>query len=215
MGVLFDNADVLLSGFWLTLRLTAVSAVCCLVVGTVVAAMRVSPVPVLRLAGAVYVNVARNTPLTLMFAIFVFGLPELGVQASFFTRAIIALTLYTAAFVAESVRSGINAVQAGQAEAARAIGMTFGQTLRLVVLPQAFRSVLPPLASVIIALTKNTSIAAGFGLTEAAFRMGALTRQHADQAITIFLGVAAGYIIIVFAISAFFQLLERRLAVAR
>jgi len=163
----------------------------------------------------VYVTLARNTPLTLMFAIFVFGLPALGIQVSFFIRAVCALTIYTAAFVAESVRSGVNAVQPGQAEAARAVGMTFGQTLRLVVLPQAFRSVLPPLASVFIALTKNTSVAAGFGITEAVFRMGGLSRDFPTALFPIFFGVAFGFIILVAIIAFFFRFLESRLAVAR
>jgi glutamate transport system permease protein len=112
-------------------------------------------------------------------------------------------------------RSGINAVQAGQVEAARAIGMTFGQTLRLVVLPQAFRSVLPPLASVFIALIKNTSVAAGFGITEAVFRMGGVVRDAPTAVIPVFIGVAFGYIILVAIIAFFFRFLESRLAVAR
>ncbi len=215
MGVLLDNLDVLLGGFRLTVALAAVSAVGALVLGTLIAAMRVAPVAALRSAGSTYVNLARNTPLTLMFAIFVFGLPELGVQASFFVRAVLALTVYTAAFVAESVRSGINAVQAGQAEAARAVGMTFGQTVRLVVLPQAFRSVLPPLASVFIALIKNTSVAAGFGITEAVFRMGGLGRDFPAALFPVFFGVAFGYIVLVAVIALFFRFLETRLAVAR
>ena len=94
------------------------------------AAMRVSPVPVLRAFGAGYVNIVRNTPLTLVFFFFAFAFPRLEIfDLSFFAAACVALTVYTSAFVCEVVRSGINTVPVGQAEAARALGFTFGQTL--------------------------------------------------------------------------------------
>src|SRR6266545_1433562 len=165
MDVLIENFDQILDGFRTTLALFVISGLCALVLGTILAGMRVSPVPPLRAAGTVYVNVARNTPLLLVFVFITFGLPALGIRFSFFILAVIALTLYTAAFITEAIRSGINAVSAGQAEAARSIGMTFGQTLTIVVLPQAFRTVIPPLASIMIALVKNTAVAEAFGVT--------------------------------------------------
>src|SRR4051812_20274586 len=143
----------------MTLRLLAVSAVIAVVLGVVLGAMRVSPVPVMRAVGTWYVNVFRNTPLVLLFLITTQGLPVVGLGWSFFLLAVLALGLYTAAFVCEAVRAGVNAVSVGQAEAARAIGMPFGQSLPQVVLPQAVRSVIPPLASILIALTKNTAVA--------------------------------------------------------
>src|SRR5919109_1536990 len=122
--------------------------------------------------------------------------------------AVIALGVYTAAFICEAVRSGINAVDVGQAEAARSIGMTFGQTLQTVVLPQAVRTVIPPLASILIALTKNTAIAEAFGVTEATYQLDSLVRDHPDVLYALFFGIAAGYILIVFAISGAAHLLE-------
>jgi glutamate transport system permease protein len=163
--------------------LTLLSAVGALLLGTLIAAMRVSPVPPLRWAGTLYVNLVRNTPLTVVFFLVVFGLPEVGVIISFYRFAVIALSLYTAAFVAEAVRSGINSVAAGQAEASRSVGMTFGQTLRLVVLPQAFANVIPPLASVFIALLKNTSIAFAFGIFEGTQAMYKLANANGNAVI--------------------------------
>lgn len=215
MDVLVDNLDVIARGFWTTLRLTAVAGLLSLVVGTVLAAMRVSPAPPLRAAGTAYVTVARNTPLTLVFVLVVFGLPEVGIRPSFFTRAALALTIYTAAFVCEALRSGVNAVDAGQAEAARAVGMTFPQTLRVIVLPQAFRTVIPPLGSLLIALAKNTAIASAFGLVDATGTLSNLVRDNPGSFWTLFIGVAAGYVVIVLAISGVFRLLEHRLAVVR
>jgi glutamate transport system permease protein len=215
VDVLIDNLPRLLSGFWLTIQLLVLSGLGALALGTVLAGMRVSPIPVLRAAGTAYVTIFRNTPLVILFIVSVAGLPFIGIQISFQARATVALTVYTAAFVCEVLRSGINAVSPGQAEAARAVGMTFGQTLRLIVLPQAFRTVLPPLASVVIALAKNTAVAEAFGVVEATYFIDYINTKHPSALVAAFIGVSLGYVIIVFVLSAFSSLLERRLAVAR
>jgi glutamate transport system permease protein len=212
---LLDNIGEILDGFQLTLVIFAGGTVLALAVGTVLAAMRVSPVPPLRWAGAAYVNVVRNTPLLLIFIIVVFGLPEVGVKLSFREFAILAVGTYTAAFVTEALRSGINTVGPGQAEAARSIGMTFGQTLSQVVMPQAARSVIPPIGSILIAMLKNTSVAAGFGVIEATGTLRNLGRDHPQSLYWLFFGIAAGYVILVMLISVVFRVLERRLVVVR
>jgi glutamate transport system permease protein len=211
-----ELGDRLAEGFLTTIELLVLSALIASVVGTLLAAMRVSPIAPLRAFGTSYVNVFRNTPLVVLFLIAVVGLPAVGIlQGSFFSRAVAALSAYTAAFVCESVRSGINTVDPGQAEAARSIGMTFGKTLRIVVLPQAFRAVIPPLASVYIALAKNTSVAGAFGVTEATYQLSGLNRDFPDELYLSFLGIALGYIAIVAVISGSANVLERRAAVGR
>lgn len=206
----------LLDGFLLTLQLLGWSALIATVLGTVLAAMRVSPLTPLRGFGTSYVNLFRNTPLVVLFILTVVGLPALGLlRDSFFWRAVAALSLYTAAFICEALRSGINTVDQGQAEAARSIGMGFGKSLRIVVLPQAFRAVIPPLASVYIALTKNTSVAAAFGITEATYQLSNLIRDFPGSLYTSFFGIALGYILIVAVISAGASVLEHRVAVSR
>ncbi|ALO66172.1 amino acid ABC transporter permease [Arthrobacter alpinus] len=168
MNVLFDNSQLFIDGFKTTGILFVFSAFFALILGTIVAGMRVSPAPAMRAAGTLYVNAVRNTPLTLVLAFFALGYPKLDLPAINYTvAAIIGLSLYTATYVSEAIRSGINTVSVGQSEAARAIGLPFIQTLSLIVLPQAFRSVVPPLFSVFIALLKNTTVAAGFGVLEA------------------------------------------------
>jgi len=148
-----------------TLVLFFAGGVIALVLGIIVGTMRVSPVPIARAVGAVYVNWIRNTPLTLVMFFFAFCIPILvGSRMNSLTLATIALGVYTATYVAETIRSGVNTVPVGQAEAARAIGLSFGQVMSLVVLPQAFRSVIPPMVSVFIALLKNTTVAAGFSV---------------------------------------------------
>ena len=213
--LLTDNGwQLYLSGFWMTLRLTAAAGLLALVVGTLVATARVSPVPILRGVGTTYVTLFRNTPLLILIMITVFGMPEIGVDFGFFWNAVVAIGLYTAAFVSEALRSGLNGIPVGQAEAARAVGMPFTQTMHHIVLPQAFRLVVPPLASVFIALTKNTSLVAVFGIAEAAYRMYGFFNKFASEKVSIFIGIAFGYIVIVAVISTASHLLERRWKVA-
>ncbi len=199
----------------MTLQLLVVSGALALVLGTLIAIARVSPVPILRRVAATYVTFFRNTPLLVLLLITYYGLPEIGIIWSFFTLVTLAMGTYTASFVAEALRSGVNSVSMGQAEAARAIGLPFTQTMTQVVLPQSFRAVVPPLASVFIALAKNTSLAAAFGVLEATFRMRGLLNDRPDERPLIFLGIALGYIVIVELISLGSQLLERRWKVER
>jgi len=214
VDVVFDNLDVFVEGFTATLSLTLLAAVGALILGTLIAAMRVSPVPPLRWLGALYVQLVRNTPLTVVFFLVVFGLPEVGIVVSFYRFAVVALTIYTAAFVAEAVRSGINSVATGQAEASRSVGMTFSQTLRLVVLPQAFGNIIPPLASVFIALLKNTSIAYAFGVFEGTQAMNRLINDNGGDVIVIILAAAFSYLVLALLSAALFNQLERRVRAA-
>lgn len=214
LETLTDNWALFLGGFRLTLALFVLSAVGALLLGTVLAVMRVSPVPALRGVGGGYVGLVRNTPLTLVFFFVVFGFPALGIDISFFARAVVSLTAYTAAFVCEAIRSGVNTVGAGQAEAARAVGMTFPQTLSLVVLPQAFRAVIPPLTSIVIALVKNTTIAAGFSVAEA----GSIRANLAELGYPVYWGlawVAIGFLLLVAPLAWMQRTLERRWVLAR
>lgn len=215
MEAVLDNLDFLLRAFGRTIELTLLSAMGALILGTLIAAMRVSPIPPLRWAAATYVRLVRNTPLTVVFFIVVFGLPEVDIVLPFFFFAIIALTTYTASFVAEAVRSGINAVPVGQAEAARSVGLTFPQTLRIVVLPQALRTVVPPLASLFIALLKNTSIASAFAVTEALGGMRTLISAQASAVMAFFLATAVGYVVLALLSGQLFAWLERKAAIAR
>lgn len=212
MDAVTGNLDAYWHGFLTTLELTALSSAIALAVGTVLAAMRVSPVPPLRAAGTAYVEVVRNTPLTVVFFFVVFVLPQVDVRLPFFVFAVIAVSAYHAAFFCEAVRSGINAVAAGQAEAARSIGLTFGQSLRLVILPQAFRTVVPPLISVVIALTKNTSIAAAFGTVELTAVGIQLANANGDAVLALLGGVAVCYLVITLPAGWLAGALERRVA---
>jgi glutamate transport system permease protein len=215
-----------LGAFWTTIQLTVLSAIAALILGTVLAAFRLSPVPMLNWIGTAYVNVVRNTPLTLILLFCAFGLAQtLGItlvdrnsptsiEDSNFRLAVLGLSVYTAAFVCETVRSGVNTVPLGQAEAARSLGLTFGQNLRIILLPQAFRAVIAPLGSVLIALTKNTTIASAIGVAEAALLMKTMVENEA--ALLLISGIfAAGFVILTLPMGLFFGWLGKRWAVTR
>jgi glutamate transport system permease protein len=212
--VVLDNLDLYLEGIRLTVILTLGSFSAALVVGTLTAAARVSPIRPLRVAGAFYVETVRNTPLLVIFVLFYFALPKVGIQYPRFASAIIVLGLYTGTFVAETVRSGINAVAGGQAEAARSLGLTFPQTLGSVVLPQAFRTVVPPLGSVFIALIKNSSLALVIGVQELTFQAERLAHETA-QAIPIYLGAAVAYLLLALPSGWLVSVIERKVAIKR
>jgi glutamate transport system permease protein len=215
VGVIFDNASTYVDGFVVTLRLTAYAGALALVLGVIVAGLRVAPLRSLRLFAAAWVEVLRNTPLTLVFFFMVLVAPQFGILLPLgFWTAVLCLGLYTSAFVAEAVRSGINGVGVGQAEAARSIGLTFGQTLREVVLPQAVRSTIPPLINVLIALTKNTSVAAGFATVELIGVGRRLSTANAGDP-WVLVGVAAFYLVITIPAGLLASALERRVAFAR
>ncbi|MEU6530035.1 amino acid ABC transporter permease [Streptomyces sp. NPDC046928] len=216
------NDPSLLGAFWVTIKLTLLSGVGSLIWGTLLAAMRVSPVPLMRGFGTVYVNVVRNIPLTVIILFTSLGLADIfGVtmgskvfETRDFRLAVLGLVAYTAAFVCEAIRSGINTVPLGQAEAARAIGLNFSQTLRLIVLPQAFRAVIGPLANVLIALTKNTTVAAAIGVAEAALLMKEMIENEAQ---TVLIGAvfAFGFVVLTLPTGLFLGWLSKRLAVKR
>jgi glutamate transport system permease protein len=215
VNVLLDNLGLFGQGFLGTIQLFVVSAVGSLAGGVVLAGMRVSPVPALRTFGAAYVNTIRNTPLTLVFVLFAFAYPRLEIaNLSYFTRACLALILYTSAFVCEVVRSGINTVPVGQAEASRALGFTFTQTLSNIVIPQAVRAVVPPLTNIEIALLKNTAIAAGFSVIEAGGIYKA-TVERGYSALVTLLWVALGFLILVIPLTVFQRRLDRSWSVSR
>ncbi|SIM59436.1 amino acid ABC transporter permease [Micromonospora cremea] len=213
MDAFTDNIDLFWSGYLRSVGICLWALVGSLALGLVLAAMRVSPIPPLRALAAGFVNALRNTPLALVLFFMAFGLPELGINASYYLFAVAGLILYTAAFVCEAVRSGINTVPAGQAEAARSIGMTFAQSLSTVVLPQAVRTVVPPLASVIIAMFKNSAVVGAFGVGRDLFSVsGTLTSAQGYPNLPVLTGVAVGYLAITIPAALLLHVIERRVA---
>lgn len=234
MGILVDRFDVFANGFLVTLQICVLSGIGALAVGTVIAVMRISPVLPLRAVGTAYVTVFRNMPLTVVSFFAAFGLPQLGSNADFlripvldlvFSRLaidlpyfrffVIALSLYTGAFVCEALRAGVNAVSPGQAEAARSLGLTFSQNLRYVILPQAWKYAIVPLGSVIIAMIKNSALGGFFGVSGSlSDAMQVLTSQEGLPVIPVFIGISIGYLLLTIPLGILLDRIEVRRAVA-
>lgn len=221
LAALFAEYDVL-GAFFVTIKLALAGALGAFVIGVVVAVCRVSPVGVLQKFGAWYVTIFRNTPLTLIVALCLLGLSNiLGVQLSenlndnAFRWGVVALAVYHASFVAEAIRSGVNTVPAGQAEAARSIGLAFMPTLRYVVLPQALRGAIAPLGNTMIALTKNTTVVATVGVAEAAYLMRNMIEFSPNYYIATFFIMATGFVILTLPMGLLFTWLSNRLVVVR
>ncbi|KIF06889.1 amino acid ABC transporter permease [Streptomyces sp. RSD-27] len=214
MDVLTENFALYGKGFLGTVELTVYSSLLALVLGFLMAAFRVAPVGSFRVFGTVWVNVLRNTPLTLLFFAVLLGLPRFGLVLPFQVFAVLTLGCYTSAFICEVLRSGINTVPKGQGEAARSLGMDFRQTLGTVVLPQAFRSVIPPIGSTLIAPAKNSAIAGAFSVTELLGTYKPLNEMGYNIVWT-FVWIAVGYLIITLFLSALFHVLEKRYGVVR
>lgn len=208
--------------FWTNIRLAFFSCIAAFTLGVVFALFRISPVPSLQWVGAAYVNVVRNTPLTVilvMGALVVWG--QLNITFSsdfntnFFVLAVCGLAIYHAPFFCEAIRSGVNTVPVGQAEAARSIGLSFLPAARLVILPQAFRGAITPIGNTVISLTKNTTVAAVASVTEISAVMQSMIEFNPNLMIYIFLTIAIGFCLIIIPIGLLTTWLSNRLAVAR
>ncbi|WP_109474657.1 amino acid ABC transporter permease [Ornithinimicrobium cavernae] len=215
MDAVIDNIDVILRGFGATLLVTLLALVLAVVLGTATACFRVSPLKPLSAVGTAYVGMVRNTPLTVIFFMVVFGTPEVGLNASFTAFAVVALGVYTGPFIGEVLRSGIQGLHTGQGEAARSLGMSFGQSLRYVILPQAARDVVAPLGNVCIATLKNSSVAMAFGVFEATAAGYTLANANATAVIQILAAVAVGYLCLTSLAAVAIETVEHRVRIVR
>jgi len=214
ISVLTDNLGALGHGVLTTLAITALAFISAVLIGIVVAVFRVSPVPPLRALGALYVELFRNIPLLSLLILVAYGLPYVGVRFSLFTTAVVCLAAVSGAFACETVRAGINGVPVGQAEAARALGMTFTQSLARVILPQALRTMVQPLVNIFIGVALGSSLAAAVSVGELTYAAQQVGNKTAESML-LFLISAVVYIVIALLGGGAGSVLERRLAVQR
>jgi His/Glu/Gln/Arg/opine family amino acid ABC transporter permease subunit len=216
VDTLTDNLDAFVEGFGTTVQIVVVSFVVAMAVGTLVAAFRVAPNPWLQRAGGIYVETFRNVPLLVLIFISYPGLRRAGVDISAYVAGVASLGLYTAAYVAEVLRSGVFRVSTGQIEASLSLGFSYPQTLRRIVLPQAFRTVISPLGSLIIAMIKNSAILGGSILAlDDLLKTGRLIQARTFETIPAFVWAAAGYLILTGLATLAIRVLETRYAVRR
>ena len=214
--VLAEHLPEFSSGFFVTFRLVAISFVIAMVVGTLIAALRVAPVRWLNVVGATYVEIFRNIPLLVLLFIAFAGLRRAGIPISPWVAGTASLGLYTAAYIAEALRSGVFAVGRGQIDAALSLGLSYPRTLRRIVLPQAFRTVIPALGSLIIAMVKNSAIV-GASLLALPDLLKQTRQVQAETFSTneVFFWGAAGYLILTVSVTLIFRYLERRFEIKR
>ncbi len=220
MGDLFrfldDNSSEFLAGFWVTCRLVVFSFAIAIIVGTLVAALRIAPSQWLQRLGGTYVETFRNIPLLVLLFISFAGLRRAGVDINAWVAGIASLGLYTAAYVSEALRSGVFSVSKGQIEAALSLGYTYRQTLRRIVFPQAFRTVISPLGSLIIAMIKNSAI---IGVSLLALpdllKQARIVQSRTFETNEAFFWAAFGYLILTIAATLTIRALEKRYAIHR
>ncbi len=216
LDILTENFDAFTSGLWVTTRIVLLSLAIALVLGTLVAALRVAPSRWLQLLGGIYVEIFRNVPLLVLLFISFAGLRRAGVGIGPWTAGIASLGVYTSAYVAEALRSGVFTVSRGQTEAALSLGFNQAQALRRIVLPQAFRAVIPPLGSITIAMIKNSAIIGASLLALGDLLKQARIINAATFATTeAFFWAAVGYLMLTLTATAVFRTLEARFAIKR
>lgn len=203
-----DNLPLLLGGIGITIALSVLGYLAALVLGTVLAICRVSPIPPLRWAATVYVEIFRNIPLLSLLVLLAFGMPDAGVLLPLFWTGVLGLALSSAAFVCENIRSGINTVPVGHAEAARSIGLGFTGVLRFVVLPQAFRTMVQPLVSVFIGTIIGSSLCAAIAVAELTYATQQLNMRYAE-AVLMFVLAAAVYVVLALLVAYLGSRIER------
>ena len=216
LEILTDHSDEFASGLWVTARLVLASFVVALVLGTVVAALRVAPSRPLQKVGTVYVEIFRNTPLLMLLFISFAGLRRGGLAIDAWTAGIASLGIYTSAYVAEALRSGVTAVSRGQIEAGLSLGFTYPAVLRRIVLPQAFRTVIPPLGSITIAMIKNSAIVGASLLAlPDLLKEARIVNSNTFQTTEAFFWAAVGYLLLTGMVTVVFRSLESRYAIRR
>ncbi|MEA2785762.1 MAG: aspartate/glutamate/glutamine transport system permease protein [Candidatus Eremiobacteraeota bacterium] len=210
-SVLPENAGLLAQGLLLTLEVSALALLLALALGVIVATLRVAPSAALRHIGTAYVEFLRNIPLLVQLFFLFFALPSIGIRLPAFACGVLALGVYTSAFVAEAIRSGIAAVPAGQLEAGLSSGMAYATAMRMIVLPQAITKTIPPLGNTTLNLIKNSSLVSTVSMLDilgTANLMGSRSFQY----VPMFVGAAICYLILTLPAAFAVNVLEKRYA---
>lgn len=208
LNILVNNFPELMSGLGYTLMSSLIALVGSLIIGTAFALMEISTHRWVSVIGNIYVEVVRNIPLLVITMAFYVIVPQYIAQIDGFTAGTIGLTIYTSAFIAETVRAGIQSVAVGQMEGARSVGMTYSQAMIQIIFPQAFKIVIPPLGNQFINLVKNSSIlafVAGFDL----MYQGKIIANATFNTFDTYLAVGVLYLILTMPLSYFMRYLEK------
>jgi putative glutamine transport system permease protein len=202
------NLRFLLDGLWVTIQVSVVSIIFSMILGGIAGTVRYSNFPILSKVVGIIVDIIRNLPLLLIIFFTYFALPQIGIKLNIFWAAVAALTIFESAMLSEIFRAGLNAVPSGQTEAGMSSGLTYVQTLTMIVMPQAFKSMLPAILSQLISLIKDTSLAVIISLPELTHNAKIIYGQNTNYVIPMFIAMTAMYFVVCYLLSVVSNLLE-------
>lgn len=202
------NLRFLLDGLWVTIQVSVVSIIFSMILGGIAGTVRYSNIPILSKVVGIIVDIIRNLPLLLIIFFTYFALPQIGIKLNIFWAAVAALTIFESAMLSEIFRAGLNAVPSGQTEAGMSSGLTYVQTLTMIVMPQAFKSMLPAILSQLISLIKDTSLAVIISLPELTHNAKIIYGQNTNYVIPMFIAMTAMYFFVCYLLSVVSNLLE-------
>ncbi|ATO44297.1 amino acid ABC transporter permease [Loigolactobacillus coryniformis] len=205
------NIRYLLEGLWITVEISAISIVLSFIIGGLLGLLRYVKIKYLSALVGFVIDIIRNLPLLLILFFTFFGLPNIGIKPDVVMAAILAMTVFESAMVAEIIRSGIQAVDPGQMEAARSNGMSYRQAMQHIILPQAIKKMIPPLVSQFVSLIKDTSLATIIMLPELMYHAQIIYGQNTNFVLPMFLALAVLYFIVCYALSWLSRVLDRRM----
>ena len=206
------NIRFLLEGLWITIEVSVISIIISCILGTFLGIIRYANIKYLSAIVGFIIDIIRNLPLLLIIFFTYFGLPNIGIKPEIIPAAIMALSIFESAMVAEIVRSGINSIDYGQTEGALANGLTKWQALRIIVLPQAIKNMMPALVSQFISLVKDTSLATIIVLPELMYHAQIIYGQNTNYIIPMFVALAVLYFIVCYSLSLFARYLHKHIA---
>ncbi|KIS03960.1 amino acid ABC transporter permease [Paucilactobacillus wasatchensis] len=206
------NIRYLLQGLWITVEVSVASIIFSYIIGTILGVIRYSEIKYVSAVVGFVIDLIRNLPLLLIIFFTYFGLPNLGFKPAIIEAAILAMTVFESMMIAEIVRSGIVAIDPGQMEGAKSNGITYWQALRIILLPQAMKNMIPALVSQFISLVKDTSLATIIVLPEMMYHAQIIYGQNSNYIIPMFIALAVLYFVVCYALSLLSRYLERRLA---
>ena len=197
-----------MDGLWVTIQVSVVSIIFSMILGGIAGTVRYSNIPILSKVVGIIVDIIRNLPLLLIIFFTYFALPQIGIKLNIFWAAVAALTIFESAMLSEIFRAGLNAVPSGQTEAGMSSGLTYVQTLTMIVMPQAFKSMLPAILSQLISLIKDTSLAVIISLPELTHNAKIIYGQNTNYVIPMFIAMTAMYFVVCYLLSVVSNLLE-------
>ncbi|MBH5318335.1 amino acid ABC transporter permease [Paenibacillus sp. GSMTC-2017] len=208
-SILIEHKEQFFAGLTTTVQVSLLALLLSIIIGIIVAVMKISPIKIIKGIATVYTEIIQNTPLIIQIFFFYFGLGAIGIQLDAFVSGVFGLAVYSGAYIAEAIRAGIQSVNHGQLEAGRASGLTYIQTMRYIILPQAIKVVIPPLGSQFLNLVMGSAILGSISGKDLMYYADIISSKTA-VVFDVYIFVALFYLILTLPLSFFISYLERK-----